>query len=239
MKKALKQVLMFAAFVATPMTMSAQLDDATTVSQEIYWYYSVPKQFTYDGSVLLAGRIYDDSGTMTFHFYNDEFEEVKKLTIPQNVERIEYVDFDNNSTPEINFYASQTMFNKDEKFEYVLPISEGEKDNLVGFRIMSEDGTELQTIMLDVPSRDWYDWGIIALNINKKLYFIVVYETSDSNISIVYRINQQTNEIKPVANIPVSFAGRYSVDGQRLTKAQRGINIVRKDDGTVSKVLVK
>jgi hypothetical protein len=42
-----------------------------------------------------------------------------------------------------------------------------------------------------------------------------------------------------VKNIPGKFAGRFSLDGRRQEKMQRGVNIVRQSDGTAKKVLVK
>ena len=39
-----------------------------------------------------------------------------------------------------------------------------------------------------------------------------------------------------MADVP---AGRYTIDGRKLSTVQKGINIVRMNDGTVRKVLVK
>jgi len=247
MKKTLKQVLMFVAFMAAPVTMNAQLNEGKTIPEDFGWI-CVPKAFSYDGVTYLCGRKRDNANkTTTLNIYNDELKAIKSLIIPsRDVDSGILIDFDNNSTTDFSFYASQTLFNADERFEYVLPLYENpevEYPKTIGFRIMSEDGTELQSVRFDAEA-DYWDDDFSILKINEKYYLVFNGEYEDPNggynvVTIFYRINPQSTEIKAVANIPASFVGNYSLDGRRQGKMQRGVNILRESDGTAKKVLVK
>ena len=49
----------------------------------------------------------------------------------------------------------------------------------------------------------------------------------------------ETSTISPSAAVQNPVSARYSIDGRRLSAPQRGINIVRRADGTTVKVVVR
>lgn len=246
MKKTLKQVLMFVAFMAAPVTMNAQVNEGKTINGNLGWHY-IPKVFTYDGVSYIIGYKNDyESGVATVKIYNDELVEIKSFTASSDIGEFEpsVMDLDSNSYLYCSFSASQTLFNTDEKYEYMLPLyedPEADYPKTIGFRVMSEDGTELQSISFDLPNTEktYFDDDMYVLKINGKYYLVFMGEVGDEDITIFYSINPQSTEIKAVANIPASFVGNYSLDGRRQGKMQRGVNILRESDGTAKKVLVK
>ncbi len=56
---------------------------------------------------------------------------------------------------------------------------------------------------------------------------------------IWYLIDQQSSSIESVKRIPTGKSQIYSVDGRKLNNTQRGINIIRKDDGSSTKQLIR
>ena len=240
MKKTLQQLFVLAAFVAAPMTMNAQVGEGKVFPGNLTDHF-IPKAFTYDGKNYLCGRERNSlEMTTTLTIYNDELEIVKSFTLPSaNVENIYFADLDDNQNPDYPFYASQTLFNADEKYEAVLPLKD-ESGSEIGFSIVSEDGTELQSVKVEVPGmKTKYVEDIMVFKINGKYYLAAYVSDYNTYNTIFYSINRQTNEIKAVKNIPGTFAGRFSLDGRRQEKMQRGVNIVRQSDGTAKKVLVK
>lgn len=237
--------MMLATFAAMSLTMNAQINEGTAVRGISNYDFAIPKTFTYDGKAYLQSRLQDkNNNTTTFAVYNDELEEIKSFTaasydMPQGL----FYDLDDNTFPDLEFNITQTLFNEDEKFEYLLFTKNGSRKT--GFRIISDDGTELQSVSFNTPDINYWEDDYVVLKINGKFYLTFTGQLENSQGlfagygSACYRINPSSTEIKAVANVPISFAGRYTADGRRLTRAQRGINIVRKDDGTTSKVLVK
>ena len=167
------------------------------------------------------------------------------------IEQLDFEDYDDNTHPDQGFYLSQTLFNTDEKFEYLVPLYEpedytsserdadgdGEIDTRTiqhglrntGYQIMSEDGTVIQTI-------NSTGYAAKIIKINEKTYLIV----EDSDETVFYKIDQQKTNLSRVATMPVSLAKSiFSLDGRKLSSAQRGINIVRNSDGSATKFLEK
>ncbi len=165
-------------------------------------------------------------------------------------------DYDGNSYIENDFIFTQTLFNTDEKYEYLVPIFgeiqeevcyeedrnlDGEVDRreyrydtpIQGFKVVSEDGTVLQSIETEMSSSAYF----AILKINGKVYLSC--GAKDGHDDTIYRIDPFSTSIKKVNNVPVSVVARYSVDGRRQAHPRRGINILRYSDGTAAKVVEK
>ena len=251
----MKKVYFFTVMLAMSVVANVQaqgsngLTEVSTSYSEEYCYV-IPKDFTFGKNFYLSSSpegFYLSSSPVSFpvYVYNDDFEIVKTINVTHGVRRCLYRDFDGNSFPTDNdsgtFYLTQTLFNDDEKFEYIRNSSEG------GFEIVSEDGTVLQTC-----KNDDLDGGPFNIyRMNGKLYLgapcyadlieddkgdYVVLDKGD--YECLYKIDKQTTRIKRVAEIPVPTT-RYSVAGYQLPSTQSGVNIVRQEDGTVKKVLVE
>ena len=171
------------------------------------------------------------------------------------IEDVYMYDYDNDSCPDEPLVFTQTLFNTDDKFEYIENLYEATTETLneddrdydgepdqreiyhdwksVGFRIMSEDGKVLQTISCDDASSN--DCCIYKLN--DKLY-LVMYNY-DAEETVFYKIDQQTTSVNRVKAMPASAKLIYALDGRQQPTMQRGVNIVRDSDGAVRKIMKK
>lgn len=246
MKKTLKQAAAIAALCMIPIALHAQIQTdpiATLKNLPII----TPKAFCYNDNIFMQDFIDSDGdGTPddgTIDIYNNNFEKTKTLIINDELGfELHFCDYDTNALEcEFEFILTQTLFNMDEKFEYIIPIKEDSK--CVGFRIMSEEGSEIQSIRFSSnPIRQYCDDDIYIMKINGALFLqIETYDRDEeynyTSSYFIYKINQQGLSVKPMAEIPAIPTGHYSMDGRRLSKPQRGINITRNSDGTVCKVL--
>lgn len=174
-------------------------------------------------------------------------------------------DFDQSCDDFRNIYLTQTLFNTDDKYEYLLPVfttsynnNELDKDGdgqidvrstetkttMTGFKIMSETGSILQTVAFDngfYILTGFFD-GVDLLKINGKLYLCFEGYVDDSlglkEATLIYTIDPNTSSVRMKTMDTVSASARYTLDGRR-TNGEKGINIIRMEDGTVKKVFVK
>jgi len=248
MKKTMKRVVAFATFAMMTIALNAQVkaEGYKTISGDFYY---IPAAFTYEGYLSLTMRRKTDD-VEEIDIYNENFELVKTLSLKSYTEWSEslyFMDLDNNSS-DIIVKVSQKLFNSDEKYEYIASIYEDPENSLskrVGFRIMSEDGTQLQSVMFDETITKDYSLSEYDLyKINGKYYLFVVFKNIDewhgSMLYLIYEVDSQTTEVKAVKNIPVASPVRhYSMDGRQLDRPRRGINITQNSNGTVTRTLVK
>ena len=171
-------------------------------------------------------------------------------------------DFDQSCDDFRNIFLTQTLFNTDDKYEYLLPIispnnggQEEDRDRdgqvdlkftwtdavVTGFKVVSETGNVLQTINFEngFHTTDTYSTtDVDLLRINGKLYLCIDGYIDDSDAVLLYSIESTTNGVRMMTMEKVSSTRRYNLNG-RLTNGEKGINIIRMSDGTTKKVLVK
>ncbi len=196
-----------------------------------------------DGTIRQVNCEYEAHYTGEWETVSEKSGECREFT------NLFFEDYDENSHPDQDFYVSQTLFNEDEKFEYLAPygdvsehIEEGsdrDGDGIVdtryisqdferkGYNVMSEDGTVLQTI--DAP----YIEGVYRLN--GKFYLV----TTDYEEATFYKIDRQASKITKVQSTPALAKQVFGIDGTRRKQLSRGINIVVDSDGNAVKRLVK
>ncbi len=197
-----------------------------------------------DGTICLTYCEYEEH-------YTGEWETVEKDSYKYgNITELFFEDYDENSYPDQNFCISQTLFNDDENFEYIVPAYSGVTEDVTnvsdrdgdgiddrqtivrhpersGFNVVSEDGTVLYSI--DATGID----GVYRLNGKKYLV------ASDGNETTFYKIDSQAARISKVQSTPPVLVKQvYGIDGIRRKQLSRGINIVV-DGGKATKQLVK
>lgn len=158
-----------------------------------------------DGSFFAKYCEYEESASYTGAWVDGEREVYHKdyvvTFVPMSFFNYDVCGYDGHP-----IYISQTLFNDDEKFEYIIPFADesiskvegydrdgdGNIDSYAkyygypsaGFNVMSEDGTILQTIKYDgdfVANSDWsYDY-ISVIKINGKIYIEVEGCVIDEN----------------------------------------------------------
>lgn len=242
-------------------------------------YLITPGSLSYEGKPSILVR--SESDEEIFDVYNSNLEKVHSFTISPSCFYTTYVrqkktgewettyerndtlkytfesfggyyDYDKNVYSDAPLSFSQTLFNADDKFEYIIPISEkNEKvheftdaygdsirqitsgDFLAGFKIVNEDGATLFTINTDVNKEEHINE---LIKIGNKTYITTF---SNDDYETWYLIDQQSSSIESVKRIPTGKSQIYSVDGRKLNNTQRGINIIRKDDGSSTKQLIR
>ena len=187
--------------------------------------------------------IYDESNTI----YGD------------GASRITLKDFNQSCDDFRSIYLSQTIFNNDDKYEYIMPVykpysmyEERDEDgdgtidtkdtrsgmNIVGFKIVSETGNVLSTVNFE-EGFEVYDLKFDLILINGKRYLSITGNSSyPKRVYYIYSIESEAASVSMKSVQRVAVSARYTLDGRR-TQGERGINIIRMEDGTVKKVFVK
>lgn len=179
---------------------------------------------------------------------SNEYEQVVKA-------EVSFCDYDkDNVSDNLWLYVTQTLFNEDANYEYLMPIVEvlpsssytqdkdgdGEIDykdtsyrpEIVGFKIVSETGSVLQEIKLNGTAYYFTDFALNVYKINNKFYAQVTCGSEEESFVDLYRIDPTSTSVKLMEN------ERRSVRIQP-TVADRGSMItVELDDTDVARELV-
>ncbi|MBR4757894.1 MAG: hypothetical protein IK084_03705 [Bacteroidaceae bacterium] len=236
MKNKVKAMFVIAALTMPVMANAQQF----TYKGEFRSFTVIPRSFSFNNTPHIV-TIIESEEQRTVNIYNSEFEREKSFIVGEEMQWIDsWMDIDENDYCDESMRLTQTLFNDDEKYEYILPIrSQGAQDNeTTGFRIMSEDGTELSRFYFDSLGLAYID---TAIKFGDNIYLAI--HTMDmhyytSNL-FLFKVDRQSTSVKAVASLPAAITGRYTLDGKRLSAPQRGINITRHSDGTTQKVLIK
>lgn len=124
------------------------------------------------------------------YIYNDNIEIVKEISFsPENHLRINYL-----STKWIAYIESQdftqTLFNDDDKFEYLVEIFDDGNYEVTGFLLMNDEGETLQRV--DFPKGFYMDSDPAVLDLGEKMYLVCTLDDDMYNDSyqLFYRINK-------------------------------------------------
>lgn len=227
-------------------------DDAFTKQNELTIY---PVEFELYHK--FEERIWDGDGFKGAWKVDDNQWQELACIIPMNLN-----DFDQSCDDFRKVYLSQTIFNTDDKYEYLLPIistnnksheedrdGDGQIDmkeawsnaNVTGFKVVSETGAILQTVNFEngFYIDDLSKMEVDLLKINGKLHLSFEGYTDDNyKAFLIYSIESTTNGVRMMTMEKVSATKSYNLSG-RPSNGEKGINIIRLSDGTIKKVLVK
>lgn len=248
-------------------------EDGNDNGTESFVFYD--DDFSQQGTLTVTAEAYDyiykheerERVFVNGHYeYTGDWQVVDEDSGPRYVGLIDLYlqDFDQSCDDYRDIYITQTLFNKDDKYEYLLPILttstdyyEGDRDgdgqidykststsaNMTGFKIVSETGSVLQTISFDNNFYTRTRPEVNVLKVNGKLYLYFggyVNEGSEQKDAVlIYSIDSSANatSVRMKTMEMVSGKARYTLDGRR-TKGERGINIIM-EDGRVRKAVVK
>lgn len=155
----------------------------------------VPKTFTYQEKPCLYVRESDkiDPSTRGFVIFDENFEVIKRISTNEAVS-VEFYDFDT-FADEYEFYFSQTLFNNDEKFEYIKLIV-NESGKYSGLQIKSETGEVLSTVTFN-NALSWCDLQVFKMK--SKVYLLVVAKYED--LTYIYRIDKETSTVQKMKTV--------------------------------------
>ena len=177
----MKKILLSGMLIAS-LGMQAQIIGDKIENATIGQLRVLPAAFTSDNKdyfiseekdYFISEEYYEYYNTVGFQVYNDKLEPIKKIGLNGVPICFQYFDFSLFCDEGYGIEISQTLFNDDDKYEYVRCIYEdtdgGEGfDEEVGFEIVNEDGKVLQSIRYATPM-PWPYYEIIK--INDKLYW--------------------------------------------------------------------
>lgn len=165
--------------------------------------YLIPAEFSANNQTNLA--IANENGTMAI--YNNNLTQIQSFPLPQidNNSRIgwEIIDFDEPYVDNGRVVITQTLFNNDNEYEFLVRFFDEETDYTQGGAIVSQNGAVLWTWHAsgdNLGDPFIVKWGgqyyIVATEADPEHY--VVNETQNT----WYRIDRQTQSISRVDNVP-------------------------------------
>lgn len=175
MKKILLSGLLFASLGMQAQIIGDKIENVPDVFDSGF----LPATFTIDNksyfTVDNTEENYSSGYSGSIQVYDDEFKHIKNVDIYGNLCVLFYYDYSLNSNESVHgLPISQTLFNSDNKYEYVRVVYNS--DNGYCSEIVNEDNEVLGSITL-ASSIDYLD-GIGLAKINEKFYFIVSYSTA-------------------------------------------------------------
>lgn len=172
---------------------------------------AMPPQVSYGGSSTLYTQIeFWDSGNITFFVLDENLEVKKSFTANGALEIEPYI----NGVFEDNAYLtiSQTLFNNDEKCEYV--IRKKENDKYIGFNIVSEDGNVLKEVLFGSTFKSC---SCDVFLFSDKCYLVFDMETENyEDYTLVYEIERDVPSTPSVT--PCDVNGDGNVTAADVTK---------------------
>ncbi len=166
---------------------------------------STGKEVTASGkSIAYALENYQD-GYFSVKLYNEGFEEIRSLSVYTGSDEgfaTLLIDLDEPSVSDAGsyyFFLTQTLFNNDDKFEFVRFVAEGHKNT--AFEVVNEDNEVLATI--NSPADSYRSYPRI-LKWNGKYYFGIYSYTNDyTYFWDIYLIEKETNSVRKVNAAPL------------------------------------
>lgn len=228
--KTLKYLLLSMAFVLMAGRAQAQIAKMETGKHYLSF---IPKSLSYDGQARLVTTNLEGSGAsqkLTFTVFNPDFEQEKVISYNARItstgsDGTSFEELDYNLTDAVaalrvfnleedgyydseDLYITQTLFNNDEKYEYVRTLrkeSVGENGETVykdcGFEVVQDDGTVVLTF--DVGETDLYWWLDVVL-MNGQTYLLLQANDDaqrDTYLVHIYKLDKSSNSVKKAKTV--------------------------------------
>lgn len=207
-------------------------------------YTIIPQEYSFNNQI----NIIDMKGSHLYDIYDENFNKRKSIVIPENSFIITTELYDVTANRKEYLMLTQTLFNDDSKFEYLLPLENNE-----GVRVVNEDGTELGCIQFHsdfklnmLQSLTWSQVKTFDLGTKKYLAFIVNKEGDDSWTYLVYSIDDISTGAKLVAmtkgpRVSPTIANRsemITVELEGENSQGREVSVVNAAGQTVMKTMI-
>lgn len=188
-------------------------------------YFDWSVQYPSEGWIYKA---YNDIEYVEFYYSPDELEELERYT--SSVRSAFYADvvwyYNFFYESETGVTITETLFNNDEKYEFCLPImdvftEEGSYSDYyqtqtihhryvpIGYKIVSEDGTVLQEIIVNEARDNNLSIYAVVMHLGDNTYFVITTyggeSGKDADMTYIYEINKNTNSIQKVREVKGSM----------------------------------
>lgn len=196
----MKKFIFTLAIAAAAISSHAQVDTENPVHlQNVYDLTYIPSSMSYNGKVYFVALVSGTSG-QSFYIYDEKLKVIKVINDDIDIHVTYFGDLDNSVTctdGDGAIYLTQSLFNNDEKYEFVVC-------NVGKCQIINEDGKILQE--LPYPN----DVRLYIYKANGKFYFQV-------GDKYLYPINKNTtNGINPLGT-PVKIKANPSLARRNQT----------------------
>ena len=185
---------------------SAQISDSGIDLNGVL-LFSTGKEVTTSGkSIAYILENYQD-GYVSVKLYNEGFEEIRSLNVYLGSSEgisTPLIDLDEplvSDADNYSFFLTQTLFNNDDKFEFVRCVEKYEEYKYTAFEVVNEDNEVLATI--NSPADSYRSYPRI-LKWNGKYYFGIYSYTNDYTCFWdIYLIEKETNSVRKVNAAPL------------------------------------
>jgi hypothetical protein len=232
----MKKILLGSIMLLTTATTNAQVDNNPTIFNIDRGgvINVIPKPLSYDGT----NRVYVFNSDKQVTIYSNDFTPIKSFNMIMGMENgLGFIDYDSDHHLNENLFIgeypclTQTLFNEDEKYEYLsFPSARTDKwgDYNIpvcnSFNVMSEDGSILQSVTFP----DGYELSELVhaqiIKLNEEYYILI----ADYNKEVfhVYKINRKdTTAVEQVcAPIKVGAFPNLANRNQMITIQLSGEN---------------
>ena len=161
----------------------------------------IPTLFTKDGKAKLATMSIDDwylenGEGMDVNIYNDSFEKETSFHINGGVKLVTlyFYDIDENMYDDIYFYSTQTLFNYDVKYEYVVRSNNS-------YYVINSDNDIVCT--LDIGSHNSYNGELPLYRWGGKYYFSHYDYDAGKSTTSFYLYDRNAQSVKKVESAPM------------------------------------
>ena len=224
-------------FISTMMALAcigANAQIETTPLKTLGRYlYGIDEQFLYDAGTqyVVSVEYSEDRTAATMRVYDNEFN-LKKTITPESVPSALHVQMLNANSADYTIYLTQTLFNDDEKFEYLIEPGSGTPTEL---KVVSEDGTVLQTLKYPAGVEVYRDEiDLFVVGSNKYLRIGVSVDENGNEYINLYKINK---DAKDPSKVSIATAPMRVSVSPRMASRNQDINVVAEGNG-VREVIV-
>ena len=198
------------------------------------YLYGIDEQFLYDAGTqyVVSVEYSEDRTAATMRVYDNEFN-LKKTITPESVPSALHVQMLNANSADYTIYLTQTLFNDDEKFEYL--IEPGSGMYATELKVVSEDGTVLQTLKYPAGVKVYRDEiDLFVVGSNKYLRIGVSVDENGNEYMNLYKINK---DAKDPSKVSIATAPMRVSVSPRMASRNQDINVVAEGNG-VREVIV-
>ena len=148
------------------------------------WPNFIPKEYTLDGKVMLYDFERDEAGVYKIDFLDEDFSVWKEFSNDtMRLIDLAYLNYDLYVFGDANLYVTQTLFNNDDKMEFVLVKGDYDYER---FEIINEDGE----VLFSFPAEIGNIIGVFRYNGKD---YLMCYNKVDDTYD-VYAINKDGGE---------------------------------------------
>ena len=198
------------------------------------YLYGIDELFLYDAGTqyVVSVEYSEDRTAATMRVYDNEFN-LKKTITPESRPSNLDVHVLNENSADYTIYLTQTLFNDDEKFEYL--IESGSGTYPTELKVVSEDGTVLQTLKYPAGVEVYRDEiDLFVVGSNKYLRIGVSVDENGNEYMNLYKINK---DAKDPSKVSIATAPMRVSVSPRMASRNQDINVVAEGNG-VREVIV-